>query len=120
MALGLSLAHDIPIFGIPSIATLAAEAMLVGYARRGSFYHGLVREHQLAALPEVLEEDAFRRVVEETELPVFTTDPEPPLGLSKVIPRIPQASDLARCASLLSPEERANTAALPLEPLYIR
>lgn len=118
--LGLSLSRLCPAIGLPSIATLASDALVVGDARRASFYVAEIRNHKLLAPPHVCDEAAFRALLRDATLPLLTMDPEPPLGLPGIEVRCPSAACLARIAHRMSDAQRRDLTARPFEPLYVR
>jgi tRNA threonylcarbamoyl adenosine modification protein YeaZ len=119
VAAALGLARSCRVIGIPSIVALARDALVVGDARRQSFYTAEVRGHQLTGEPELWTAEPFLARIAATELPVVTTDAAAPIG-SKARVVTPQAAELARLALRLSEAEWIALAAVPLEPLYLR
>jgi tRNA threonylcarbamoyladenosine biosynthesis protein TsaB len=118
--LGLSLSLGCPAMGLPSIATLAPDALVVGDARRSSFFVAEIRNHQLVAFPQVHDEPSFRAAVQNATLPVLTMDSQAPLGLPHIEVRLPNATSLARIAQQMNGSQRVDVIQQPLEPLYVR
>jgi tRNA threonylcarbamoyladenosine biosynthesis protein TsaB len=120
VASALSLARGCRVVGLPSIVALAADALVVGDARRQTYYTAEVRGHRLAAAPVLADEGEFlERVAATPELALLTTDPKPPLDIPAQVVT-PSAGVLAQLAAALSESEWAALAELPLEPLYLR
>ncbi len=123
VANGLSLALKVPVFGLPSWLALPVEAqdyLVVGDARRGSFFLGTIRSKRLAVDPEVLDEDAFRTRLEKEGGLVYSTDPQPPLDLEDIVLIKPHAADLARVSAGHASSEWEALARQPLQPFYLR
>lgn len=118
--LGLALGRGCPALGIPSLVTLAPDALVVGDARRSSFFAAEIRDHQLVGSLQVLDAAALQRAVHHATLPVLTMDSEPPLGLASIEPRLPSAACLASLALRMTEVELTAALARPLEPLYVR
>jgi tRNA threonylcarbamoyl adenosine modification protein YeaZ len=123
VALALGLAKSCPAIGLPSIAALAPDALVVGDARRQSFYTAEIRGHRLVGEPELWTAEEFlarvASVSASTQCPLLTTDAKAPLGIPSQIVT-PQAAELAKLAANLSGEDWTARAAVPLEPLYLR
>lgn len=120
-ALGLAMSYRCPALGLPSIATLAPDALVVGDARRASFFAVRVQNHELQGPPDIHQESAFRDLVENSTLPVLTMDSQAPLGLVERIElRLPSAARLALLAWQMSDVRRSAQVQRPLEPLYVR
>ena len=119
VAAALGLARSCPVIGLPSIVALARDALVVGDARRQSFYTAEVRGHRLIGEPELGAAEPFLSRIAASDLPVLTTDAVAPVGSNARVVT-PQAADLARLAAGLSPEDWRAMASVPLEPLYLR
>ena len=117
VANSLAVAHGAEVLGIPSIVSLAESALVVGDARRKSFFAVEVRERSLVETPRVLNEQEFvdwvGKAVDSGE-PVLTTDAKPPLDLPGILVATPGASILAAVGANMPVES------VPIEPLYIR
>ena len=107
--LGLSMALEVPIIGIPSIC--AAESMdqnqtchFIGDARRGSLYIAVVKGHQIISGPELFEtvETLYEKFKIKKEK-IFTFDEN--LSLPEIEKTNPSAQKLARIAAELSDKE---------------
>jgi len=119
-ALGFSLAHECPAIGLPSLVSLAPDALVVGDARRSTYYTAEVRDHELVESPRIHDEASFREALRQTRLPLVTLDATPPLDLAEIKPRLPSAVTLGRLALRLSAPDRHQRSREPLEPLYLQ
>ena len=116
-ALGMNLALESELVGVPSIAALEtpiAEYVAVGDARRGTFYFTHVAGGRCVAGPLLASEEEVRREIAARSLPVFGTEPIP--AFPSLVVAIPSASILARLAG----EDFAILQRGDLEPLYLR
>ena len=114
---GVALSRDVPVIGLPSIATLseAPEHLVVGDARRGKFYTALVRNGRLVDGVPLHDESGLRAWLDEhAGLPCFTSDPAAPLQLPQVL----LAQPSARLLALQAENEQATGA--DIEPLYVQ
>ena len=116
-ALGINLALGGELVGIPSVAALditASAYVVVGDARRGTFYFTAVDQGQCLAGPLLATEEEVRREVASHQLPIFGT--EPMAAFPSLVVATPSAAILARLA--------ANDVGIvqhgDLEPLYLR
>ena len=122
--LGLSMALEVPIIGIPSIC--AAESMdqnqtchVIGDARRGSLYIAAVKGHQIISGPELFE--TVETLYEKFEIKkekIFSFDEN--LSLPEIEKTNPSAQKLARIAAELSDKEINELRSVPPEPMYLR
>lgn len=120
-AVGLAAATGASLVGAPSPATLPATDSPEGYrvvsdARRGTFYHTLVRGGVCEEGPELLPdaEALTHRLAEHPERPVFVMESSLPDGLLSDVPiRFPEA-----CGLLDLPAKTYRLS--PLEPIYLR
>ena len=120
VASALSLARGCRVVGLPSIVALAADAIVVGDARRQTYYTAEVRGHRLAGAPVLWGEEEFlERIALAPDLALLTTDPKPPLSTPAQVVT-PAAGCLATLAAALTEGEWAGLAEIPLEPLYLR
>ncbi len=126
IANALSLAYHVPVIGLPSWSGLPVKEpdyVVVGDARRKSYFLGRVRGRFLQATPEVLDPEPFaeevRRCLAEG-LRIYSTDEAPPLDLEGISLAKPRAAELVQVAAELSAEKVAELAALPIEPFYLR
>lgn len=123
-ALGVSLAHGVPLVGLPSLTAIGAAYALERYAitgdaRRGSWWYAEV-ESGILTLPPIVEDEAAtaaRTAMWPGQL--FTLDAAGP-PFCRAIPVQPRADVLACRAAGLTVEAVARLAALETEPLYLR
>lgn len=117
-AIGLELAGDAKLLGIPSILALetdAPEYIAIGDARRASFYFAVAENGECAAGPLLLDEVGLKSAVAARPgLPLFAT--EPVEGIPNVEICFPSAERLARLAE----SGRGIAATENLEPIYLR
>lgn len=115
--LGLSLALGAQLVGIPSVAALEVQPagyLVIGDARRESFYlthvdHGVCQEG-----PTLTNEAGVRSEIHYKMLPVFTTEP------IAVFPSAVVAHPAARRLALLAGAGRGIVQSDNLEPIYLR
>lgn len=126
IANALSVAYHVPVIGLPSWSGLPVKEpdyVVVGDARRKSYFLGRVKGRFLDATPEVLDPEPFaekvRRCLAEGQA-IYTTDEAPPLDLEGISLARPMAAELVQVAAGLSPETIVELAALPIEPFYLR
>jgi tRNA threonylcarbamoyladenosine biosynthesis protein TsaB len=123
-ALGISLAHGIPLVGVPSLAAFGGgfpleRYALAGDARRGSFWYAEVESGQLVLAPVVQDEAAISARTALYPGQLFTLDRVSP-SFCQAIPVQPRADVLACRAAGLTVEAVARLARLETEPLYLR
>lgn len=122
--MGISLAHDIPLVGLPSL-TAFGEAYgleryaVVGDARRGSWWYAEVESGMLVSGPEVDDEAGIRTRVGNWPGQLYTLDGQSP-PFCQAMPVKARADVLACRAASLSVEGLARLAAVETEPLYLR
>ncbi len=123
-ALGISLAHGIPMVGLASLCALGeAYALeryaLVGDARRGSWWYAEVESGQLT-LPSVVGDEALISA-RTAQWPghLFTVDAASP-PFCQARPVQPRADVLACRAGALTVEAVQRLAVVETEPLYLR
>jgi tRNA threonylcarbamoyladenosine biosynthesis protein TsaB len=117
--LGIAMAHDIPIAGIPSVCFAAAgdttgRYTVIGDARRDALYFAEIEFSQLTSSPTLIP-------TADASLPpgvVLSYDPTPPLP--DVALTHPSAAKLAVLAATMSDDAFATLAAIPPEPIYLR
>ncbi|MEE2807953.1 MAG: tRNA (adenosine(37)-N6)-threonylcarbamoyltransferase complex dimerization subunit type 1 TsaB [Verrucomicrobiota bacterium] len=122
--LGLSMALDVPIIGIPSIC--GAESTdhnssyhVIGDARRESLYIATVKGHQIISGPELFESvESIEGKVEIEKEQILTFDET--LSFSGIEKTNTCAQKLARIAAKLSDEEINELRSVPPEPIYLR
>ena len=114
-ALGLKAAMGARLVGLPSICALArAEYVIVGDARRNSFFFAHVIDGRCVEGPTLAtEEEIVAKLQESPELPRIATQPLP--QFAGVIVEHPSALRLAELAEEMEIED-----AEELEPIYLR
>lgn len=119
-AQGIALSRGWPVIGWPSLTTgPSASYPVIGDARRGMYYVTTVTERWLGPI-EIVDADTALARVQSTEGEWSSFDAKPPLGLSQVILRQPNAIMLAHIATSLSEDQISSLAAVPLEPVYLQ
>jgi tRNA threonylcarbamoyl adenosine modification protein YeaZ len=118
---GVALSRKIPVIGWPSLTALSdlEEYVVIGDARRGKFYTGLVTKGRMPEALVLHDEAELRAWRENCASPCFTSDAVAPLALENVEAAHPSAARLALRASVLEPAEIERLAAVELEPYYI-
>ena len=122
--LGISLAHGVPLIGLPSLTALG-EAFgqeryaVTGDARRGAWWYAEVEAGAMVLGPVVEEEEAMARRVAAWPGQVYTLDGVSP-GYCAARPVRPRADVLACRAGALTEQAVARAAAVETEPLYLR
>lgn len=114
-ALGLALARNVPILGLPSVCACSREPryVVIGDARRGGFYFSAVAQGQAVEGPEIVEHDALlARLAAHPGLPVFAAD-------AATLALAPGARPAQAVAAILA-ELAPPSVPLPLEPIYLR
>lgn len=112
-AIGLHAATGAQLGGLPSIVALptdAPEYVVIGDARRQSFFFALVRRRCCSGGPVLCSAEELDARLRENTVPVFATES---------ILQFPVANVLHPAASILARLPTAVTAA-PLEPIYLR
>lgn len=122
--LGISLAHGIPLIGLPSLTALGEaygleRYAITGDARRGSWWYAEVESGQLV-LPPIVDEEATT-AARTANWPghLFTLDSTSP-PFCQAMPVLPRADVLACRAAALTFEAVTRLSALETEPLYLR
>lgn len=116
-AVGLQLAKDVTLIGLPSICAFDVperEYHVAGDARRKSFWTACVSDAVAVEMPNLLSEDELRARVDQVTQPVYSA--ERLAGFADVALAFPSAVRLARIASADHP----NATLPPLQPLYLR
>jgi len=116
-ALGLRAATGAALVGISSIVALAVEPseyIVVGDARRQTFYFARVEKRQLIQPPLLCRADELRERILAADLPVFTTEP------LTAFPAIDVAYPSAEVLVQLAAVQALLDAGAPLEPMYLR
>ncbi|MGK0185193.1 MAG: tRNA threonylcarbamoyladenosine biosynthesis protein TsaB [Verrucomicrobiales bacterium] len=117
-ALGISLAKDVPVAGVPSLTALqdvpeSGNYHVIGDARRGSYFHAEVRDWNLAVDPALFTVEELTAHLEKSDLPVFTCDSAPLLVPAQLTS--PAATELANTARHHEPDFSS-----PVVPIYLR
>jgi tRNA threonylcarbamoyl adenosine modification protein YeaZ len=120
--IGIAMALDLPVIGIPSACAAAADTSrayaLIGDARRGATFIAEVKGHQLAAEPELLEDEQLHTRLEGCDCALFSYDETQfPAG---VVSTHPSASKIAVQAACLDAGEVGRLAGIPPQPIYLR
>ena len=125
-ALGLRLAFDAKLVGIPSVAALDTTAetgygatwplqyVVIGDARRESFYYSQIESGVCAVGPLLATEAELRERLSATTLPVYATE---------AVPQFPEAQIALPSAVKLVALASTNTGIIAtdnLEPIYLR
>jgi tRNA threonylcarbamoyladenosine biosynthesis protein TsaB len=116
-AMGMQMVGSGELVGIPSVAALdtgTADYVVIGDARRSTFYWTHVRDGICCEGPLLLDETALRERLTVTHLPVFATESVP--GFEQAALALPTASILARLATI----DRGIVMRGDLEPIYLR
>jgi tRNA threonylcarbamoyladenosine biosynthesis protein TsaB len=123
---GVALVHGCPAIGLSSLLAVPSArpgALAVGDARRGSAWRaGFGEEPELCGVDQLAEEI---RAVLAAGAPVFSLESVAKVGLpedlaAQVVSEQPTAELLAKAWLALSPEERSERAAQPVQPAYLR
>lgn len=117
--LGLQAAGQARLIGFPSICAMDAEMkeyVVIGDARRQSFFFARIRANELCEGPVLFSESELQDKLASLDLdmPIFASEELPQFARAKV--RFPSASLLARLAD----EDGRVFALPPLEPMYLR
>lgn len=122
VANGLALSLGIPAFGSNSLETFECDApswLVIGDARRGSYFLATVREAKLSGEPDLIEvaaiEEALSAFAAE-RLPLLTSDARVAESIAGAILAFPCASRLARRFR----DADLESTPIPLEPVYLR
>lgn len=123
-AMGISLAKNVPMLGLPSVCALGEaypleRYALVGDARRGSWWYAEVIGGELTAPPIVESQEEIAGRTGMWPGQIFTTDDRSP-DFCQAIPVRPRADVLVARARGLSVQSIARLTAESVEPLYLR
>ena len=114
-ALGLGMATEARLVGIPSVAALAdGHYAAIGDARRETFYWTEVKAGICLDGPRLVDEIELRGRLAASPLPVFATEP------LVVAPHAQQAIPSARTLAELAARDRGIVMREVLEPIYLR
>lgn len=114
-AIGLQAATGAALIGLPSLCampTTASKYMVVGDARRESFFFALVEERRCIEGPLLCTSEELTERLETLDCPVFAAEPLP--NFPTVVLIYPSAILLAQLATATS------ISIAPLEPIYLR
>lgn len=123
VAHGLSVSMGLPVAGGNSLEaweTAADSYLVVGDARRNSFFLALVRGRILQGEPELIEEGAIASHLEPflgEGLPIHSPDPKVVAAIPEAVLSFPSA---ARLAVRFQETDFASLASTALEPVYLR
>ena len=122
-ALGIAMARNVPVVGIPSICALvhaAAEERyaVCGDARRGSWWFAEIERGRLAAHPTLGSASEIAALTAATTRRLYTTGPSSP-PFCDATPSWPRADLIALRAAALTEQELLRLAAIPPEPIYL-
>ncbi len=126
VANGLALALDVPVIGLPSIAVLAEEAnfVVVGDARRSSYYLACIQNHRLQNMPDLMEHQVWIDqlcALRAQGLKIYSTEEALCNQLDTPIEaRKPQATALACQVAAMTNVECKELAQQALQPVYLR
>jgi tRNA threonylcarbamoyladenosine biosynthesis protein TsaB len=114
-AIGLGMANDVTLCGLPSVCAISAENdfVVIGDAKRASFFSSRMIRHQIAGEIELLSETEMSERISELTVPIYTADDLPQFHRAQK--RFPRAERL--CSLALRGE---NPAPSSLEPIYLR
>ncbi len=117
VANGLAAARGVEAIGFPTLCSLLENGLVVGDARRNSFFIAEIAAHRLKSPPQVLTADEFAGCIEKSAqnaVPIVTMDAKIPLELPEIARRVPQAREIGRLAAKLPVQTS------PIEPVYVR
>lgn len=118
-AQGLALSRGWGVMGWPSITTgQTSEYKVLGDARRGQFYHALIRNGRMIQ-PPMLVASADVPALLSSGGPWISFDAQAPLKLDLHLAQ-PDAITLGRHVTLLDPAEVQQLCSTPLEPFYLQ
>lgn len=118
-AIGVSLARNVPLIGMPSVLALdAARYAICGDARRGAWWWAEVEDGALTVPPAAAALDETSARAGAWQGALFTVDAATP-PFCEAVSAVPSAARLAELAVALPDAEIARLAALPVEPLYL-
>ncbi|HEY0370098.1 MAG TPA: tRNA (adenosine(37)-N6)-threonylcarbamoyltransferase complex dimerization subunit type 1 TsaB [Chthoniobacterales bacterium] len=115
-AIGLGAATGAALGGLPSIVAMPVDAcdyVVVGDARRESFFFARISKRRCIEGPELFGEGELEDLLGTIEVPIVTAEP---------LPRFPSASVVHPSAPILAEiaANRDDLTAPPLEPIYLR
>lgn len=117
-AIGLELAREVPVVGIPSLLALETDVthyLFIGDARRSTYYFAEIQDGECAAGPLLLDEAPLQeKLAAYPGIPLFSTAPI--AAFHGIATALPSAERLA----LLAAQGRGISARGDLEPIYLR
>lgn len=125
-AQGVALAASCPVVAVPSViaAPSASEGriLVIGDARRGSYWTATVENGRLLSEPQLIDETGFRALQEHAGTLVSFEDPSrAAFPTERAISfELPTAALLWKAWSLATPDAREAWANLPPQPHYLR
>lgn len=118
-AIGLEVAARADLVGYPSVCAMpdqAGDYIVIGDARRHSFFFVRVKNRAVAGEYELLsEEELWHRIDQHPGVRILSSDFPPQLQ-----PRVEQAYPSAEILGQLAGEKRLSFVGSPLEPIYLR
>jgi len=126
VANGLSLALEVPVMGLASIATLSDEMEFVvtGDARRSSYYLAHIHKHRLESEPELLDKTQWldeMAALREKGLNIYTTEKSVAAQEEcEIVLKQPKALELAREVAGMEKAELDERVEQTLQPIYLR
>ena len=115
-AIGLQAATGAELIGIPSLCALptaAADYVVIGDARRQSFWFAQVRARACIVAPVLCGREELAERLSQSALPIFSSEP------LIAFPTVPVLYPSARVLGEIAPNSPDKIGA-PLEPLYLR
>ncbi len=116
-AIGLQAITGSELLGLPSpcaMPTTSSEYVVIGDARRQSFYYARVLQRRCLEGPELHTEQELAEKLRDLRLPLFSSEPLASFPEAAIM--FPSASVLAELAL----EETVPASGSPLEPIYLR
>lgn len=116
-AVGLRTANQAQLIGMASVRALETDApdyLVVGDARRNSFYFARVQQRRCLEGPLLCTNDELQERLATNNLPVFRSES------IRGFESLSQAFPCARILAQIGAEEQTGAAEAPLEPIYLR
>jgi tRNA threonylcarbamoyladenosine biosynthesis protein TsaB len=116
-AIGIQAATGAELFGLASVCGLEVtetDYVVIGDARRESFWHASLHEHECVEGPTLMSRDELCQRLETSDLAVFSSEILPAFPRARLI--YPSAMILARLAE----RDSSQLVRASLEPLYLR
>lgn len=119
---GISLALQIPVVGVSSLEAYSdsgGDFLVVGDARRKSFFIATIKSGQMQGEPELVDEERFPAALAEKRInAVFSMDEWVADRFQGVVHRFPTAENLAKRTVVVDSDSQAG--AVSVEPHYLR